>query len=183
VAAAVSGGVDRVQVRARELEGAALVEQVAALAAAARHERPGVEILVNRRVDAALAAGADGVHLGFDAMTPAEARRLLPEGARIGVSCHGPEEVAAAAAAGADYAHLAPIFDPLSKPRERPALGLEALAAAASHGIPVLAQGGIEAGNAADVIAAGAAGVAVTGAILASPDPRAAAARLRAALG
>ena len=179
----MAGGVDRVQVRARELEGAALVEQVAALAAAARRMRPGVEIVVNRRSDAALAAGADGVHLGFDALAPAEARRLLPQGALIGVSCHAPEEVAAAAAAGADYAQLAPIFDPLSKPRERPALGLEALAAAARHGIPVLAQGGIEARNAGHALAAGAAGVAVTGAILGDPDPRAAAARLRAVLG
>ncbi len=183
MAAALSGGVDRVQVRARELGGAALVELVATLAAAARRESPAAEILVNRRVDAALAAGADGVHLGFDAVTPAEARRLLPAGVRIGVSCHAPEEVAAAAAAGADYAHLAPIFDPLSKPRERPALGLDALAASASHGIPVLAQGGIEADNAGAAIAAGAAGVAVTGAILAAPDPRAAAVGLRAALG
>lgn len=233
MAAALAGGADWVQVRERDLEGAALlalVDRLVGLVHPRTHEpEPTTErepreapvprrsgpsepghperqhrtapaahrLLVNRRLDIALAAGADGVHLGFDAVEPGAARRLLgpetpSEGlaarslgprALVGVSCHSPEEVERAAAAGADYAHLAPIFDPFSKARERPALGLEALARAARAGIPVLAQGGIDPARARAALAAGAAGVAVTGAILAAPDPRAATTALRRALG
>ncbi len=183
VAAAVSGGVDWVQVRERDLEAAellALAERVAEAArAAAGAAGRELRILVNRRTDVALALGADGVHLGFDAVGPAAARRLLGPEALIGVSCHTPAEVRALS--DASYAQLAPIFPPLSKPAERPALGLAALGRAAGP-LPVLAQGGIEAGNAAEAVAAGAAGAAVTGAILGSDDPGAAAAALREAL-
>ena len=179
----MAAGADWVQIRERALEGRALLAQVDALARAARRASPRVRVIVNRRVDVALAAGADGVHLGLDALDPPEARRLLGAGALVGVSCHGPAEVARARERGADYAHLAPIFTPLSKPAGRPPLGLEALARAAALGLPVLAQGGIDPEGAARAVAAGAAGVAVTGAILAAPDPGAAAAALRAALG
>lgn len=182
VAAAVRGGVDWIQVRERALEGAALLGLVDAVAGAARDAagRRGVRVLVNRRLDVALAAGADGIHLGYDAVDPAAARRLLPPGALVGVSTHAVNE--ALFAREVDYVQLAPIFAPLSKPAERPALGLAALAAAAAGPLPVLAQGGIDARNAAAARAAGAAGVAVTGAIWLAPDPRAAAAGLREAL-
>jgi len=129
-----------------------------------------------------------GVHLGFDAPPLTRAREafaaLAGAPGPIGVAAHAPGEVAAAAAAGADYAHLAPIFDPLSKPRERPALGVEALGEAARRraGFRVLAQGGIDAAGAALALRAGARGVAVTGAILSAADPGAAAAALRATL-
>jgi thiamine-phosphate pyrophosphorylase len=181
-AAAVRGGVDWIQVRERGLEDAALLGLVDAVAAAARAAAGSreVRVLVNRRVDVALAAGADGVHLGGGALAPDAARRLLPEGALIGVSTHAAAE--ALAAREVDYLQLAPIFTPLSKPAERPALGLAALAAAAESPIPVLAQGGIDAAGAAAARAAGAAGVAVTGAIWLASDPRAAAAALRQAL-
>jgi thiamine-phosphate diphosphorylase len=184
VEAAVRGGVDQVQLRERELEGAALLAHAREIAeaarAGARARAGGVRFLVNRRADVALAIAADGVHLGFDAMPPERARALLGPGAWIGISCHAPAEVTRAQ--GASYAQLAPIFAPLSKRASRPPLGPAALAAAASAGLPVLAQGGIEAGNAAAAIAAGAAGVAVTGAILLAADPEAAAAALRRAL-
>jgi thiamine-phosphate diphosphorylase len=127
----------------------------------------------------ALAVGADGVHLGFDALAPASARRLLGEDALVGVSCHQPEEIAAAE--GASYAHLAPIFAPLSKAATREPLGVGALARARGAR-PVLAQAGITAENAPACLAAGAAGVAVTGAILQAADPGAAARSLRQAL-
>jgi thiamine-phosphate diphosphorylase len=198
---AVAGGADWVQLRERALAGRPLLAWVeaardAARAGAARRGDAGsLRVLVNRRVDVALAADADGVHLGFDAMDPAQARALLAaEGAAtnqnqgggrvrwIGVSTHAAVEVPVAARAGADYAQLAPIFAPLSKPAERAALGLGALAAARGAGIPVLAQGGIDADNAADAWRAGALGVAVTGAIVLSSDPGAAAHRLRRAL-
>jgi len=185
VAAAVAGGADWVQLReralpARELLAWADAVSAAARAAAGRERR--VRILVNRRVDVALAAEADGVHLGFDAMAAAQARALLGAGRLVGVSAHAAAELAAAAAEGADYAHLAPIFAPFSKAPERPALGLAALAASRDAGLPVLAQGGIDAARAADAVRAGAAGVAVTGAVLGAADPGAAARALRAAL-
>ena len=183
VAEAVAGGVDWVQVRDRGLGGAALMQRVAEIREAALRVRSDVRVLVNRRADVALAVSADGVHLGFDALEPGDVRELPRRWALIGVSCHSPAEVAAAHAAGADYAHLAPIFDPLSKARERPALGLAALRKAAACDLPVLAQGGIHADNAAQALEAGAAGVAVTGALLGASDPRAAAERLRRALG
>ena len=181
-AAAVRGGVDWIQLRERALDGAALlafVDAVATAARAAAGARP-LRLLVNRRLDVALAAGVDGVHLGHDAVSPAVARRLLPPAALVGISTHAVAE--ALAAQGVDYVQLAPIFAPLSKPAERPALGLSALAAAAAGPHPVLAQGGIDARNAAAVRDAGAAGVAVTGSIWLADDPFAAAAALRAAL-
>ena len=182
-AEAVRGGVDWIQVREQQMPDAALLALVDAVAAAVRAAAGGRElrVLVNRRLDVALAAGADGVHLGSNAVPPAVARRLLPPGALLGVSTHSPEE--ALAARQVDYLQLAPVYAPLSKPAERPALGLAALAAAAAGPVPVLAQGGIDPRNAAAVVAAGAAGVAVTGAIWLASDPRAAAAGLREALG
>ena len=183
VAAAVAGGVDWLQVRERGLEGAELLAFADATAGAARDAaaRAGhaLRVIVNRRVDVALAIGAQGVHLGFDAVGTEVARQLLGPDALLGISCHAPEEVHAAA--GASYAHLAPIFPPLSKAASRPALGPDALAAAAGAR-PVLAQGGVEASNAAACLEAGAAGIAVTGAVLMADDPGAAAAALRAAL-
>jgi thiamine-phosphate pyrophosphorylase len=183
---AVAAGVDWVQIRERALGGLALLAHAEAVAAAARRgaaARGGaLRILVNRRTDVALALGADGVHLGHDAVDPGAARRLLGPGRRVGVSAHAASEVAAAARAGADYAHLAPIFAPLSKPAARPALGLAALEAARSAGIPVLAQGGIDPERARRALEAGAAGVAVTGAVLLAERPGRAAAALRAAL-
>jgi len=178
----VRGGVDWIQVRERALEGAALLGLVDAVAAAARAAagQRGVRVLVNRRLDVVLSAGADGIHLGGDGMPPAVARRLLPQGALVGISTHAVAE--ALAAQEVDYVQLAPIFAPLSKPADRPALGLAALAAAAAGPLPVLAQGGIDARSAAAARDAGAAGVAVTGAIWLAPDPRAAAEGLREAL-
>lgn len=184
VAEAVRGGVDWVQVRDRQLEGAALLEHADRVAGAARgaaaESGSAVRVLVNRRADIALAIGADGVHLGFDAMAPAEARRALGDSALIGLSAHDPAELDAPGPVS--YAQLAPIRAPLSKAATRPALGLEALTAAARRGIPVLAQGGVEAHEARAMIEAGAAGVAVTGAILLADSPRRAAAALREAL-
>jgi len=186
VEAAVAGGVDLVQVRDRALGGAALLAHVDALVAAARRgaaARGGaVCVVVNRRLDVALAAGAEGVHLGFDALPAAAARALLGAGGLVGVSAHAPEEVLALAPDVVDYAQLAPVFAPLSKASTRPCVGLEALARASRGPVPVLAQGGVHAENAAACVRAGAAGVAVTGALLQASDPAAAARALAAAL-
>ncbi len=184
VRAAVSGGVDWIQIRERKLDAGPLAVLSREIAASAREAAPGraISLIVNRRLDVALAVGSEGVHLGFDAPSISDARRLLGAAARIGVSAHCVEEVAAAAGEGADYVHLAPIHAPLSKSSSRPPLGLEAISQASHCGIPVLAQGGIDAGACGDVVRAGAAGIAVTGAVLMDPDPRRAAAELRAAL-
>ena len=107
VAAAVAGGVDWLQVRERGLEGAELLAFAEAAAGAARDAaaRAGhaLRVIVNRRVDVALEIGAQGVHLGFDAVGTEVARQLLGPDALLGVSCHAPEEVhAAAGASGAE---------------------------------------------------------------------------------
>ena len=182
VAEACAGGVDWLQLREREFEGAAWLRWAEELAAAARSSAPGIRILVNRRLDVALAMGADGVHLGFDAMPVAAARALLGPESLIGVSTHTPAEVRGLASSGVDYVHLAPIHPPKSKPASRPPLGAEKLAEACLAGVPVIAQGGLEPKHCAEAIRAGAAGVAVTGAILAAQNPRKAAEALRESL-
>jgi thiamine-phosphate diphosphorylase len=182
VAAAVSAGVDWVQIREKDLEGAALLALADSVAEAARRASPAVRVLVNRRSDVALAAALDGVHLGFDGVPPAVARRLLGEAKLVGIATHAPDEPEPEALPHLSYAHLAPIFAPLSKPANRAPLGLAALRAASRSALPVFAQGGIEAANAGECVRAGAAGVAVTGAILGARDPAAAAAALRRAL-
>jgi len=143
-------------------------------------------VILNRRVDVACAADADGVHLGFDALGPQNAARLLPSSAHVGASLHSVDEIRtfgdSTTSIAGRYVHLAPIWDPLSKPASRPALGAERLAEACELGVPVLAQGGIDATTAAEAVRAGAAGVAVTG-ILQSRKTRIEHARqLRAAL-
>jgi thiamine-phosphate pyrophosphorylase len=186
VEAAVAAGVDWVQIRERDLDGAALLalaEELAAAARAGAAARGGdVALLVNRRVDVALALPASGVHLGFDAVPPRGARALLGAGALLGAATHSAGEALAATHLDLDYVHLAPVFAPRSKPAARAPLGLHALREASRASLPVLAQGGIDAANAARVVAAGAGGVAVTGAILAADDPGRAAAALRGAL-
>jgi thiamine-phosphate pyrophosphorylase len=141
----------------------------------------GAAITAHEDFDAVVRAGAGGLHLpgGGD---PAAARRRLPAGL-IGVSAHAPEEAAAQFRAGADYVTLSPIFLTASKPGYGPAVGLDALAAAArlSSG-PVIALGGIDADNVAACLAAGASGIAVMGDIMRSADPETTVRRLLTAI-
>ena len=178
--AVCDAGVDWLQLRDRSLDGAALLAVADRAVAAARSSTRHVRVVVNRRADVARAAGADGVHLGFDALPAARARALLGAEAWIGVSVHDP--AAAGADPDANYAHLAPIFAPLSKTSDRLPLGLAGLRAASRAGVPVIAQGGITPASARAALVAGAAGVAVTGSISAADDPARAAAALRSAL-
>lgn len=166
--------------REKDLPADERQELLRALVALGR--RHGATVTVHEDVAAAVAAGADGVHLpgGGD---PAAARRRLPTGL-IGVSAHSPLEAAAQLAAGADYATLSPIFLTQSKPGYGPAVGLDALAAASRLAAgPVVALGGIDEGNIAACLAAGARGIAVMGEIMRAADPEAATGRLLAALG
>jgi thiamine-phosphate pyrophosphorylase len=162
-----------VQLREKDLAGRALVELARPLrdvTAAA-----GVALYVNDRIDVALAVGADGVHLGGTSLTPAEVRAFAPALA-IGVSTHRIADVQAAAgqaAAGkASFAVFGPIRDTPSKRALGQPVGLEPLAEAARLPLPLLAIGGIDAADTvAEVIAAGAHGVACIRAIMAAADP------------
>jgi thiamine-phosphate pyrophosphorylase len=145
-----------VQVREPQLEARALAVRVRAWMAAGASR-----VLVNDRADVAIACGAAGVHLRDGSIAPGRIRRIAPRGFVITVSCHDEEGVGRAEAQGADYAILAPIFAPLSKPATRLPLGLEALRSMASKTrIPVIALGGITPENARSCVEAGAAGVA-----------------------
>jgi thiamine-phosphate pyrophosphorylase len=179
VRAALAGGVGAVQLR----EPGLATRELLALAEAVRvaTAQAGAALLINDRVDVALACGADGVHLPAHGMTVREARGLLGPAAVIGVSTHAPGEVAAAASAGADFAVFGPLFDTPSKRAYGAPLGLQALAAAraAVPQLPLFGIGGIDATNAAAVRRHGADGIAVIRAVLAAADPTAAARALR----
>jgi thiamine-phosphate pyrophosphorylase len=155
IEAALARGADAVQIRAKDLparELTALVLKAISL---------GARVLVNSRVDVALACGAAGVHLPGESIAPLEWRRIVPPGFLIGVSTHSVDEVRRAEAEGADFAVFSPVFEPLSKASYGPPQGLARLAEAArAVRIPVLALGGVTEANAPDCLAAGAAGVA-----------------------
>jgi len=166
--AALCGGVRWVQLRAKDLAGRDLLEAAALLRALTREA--GAFLVVNDRVDIALAARADGVHLPEAGMAPLEARRLLGPDAWVARSVHSLEELRATARqGGADAVQFGPVFDTASKRAFGAPLGLVALAEAAglAHacGLRLLAVGGIDAARAADCLAAGADGVSVIGGI------------------
>jgi len=179
VAAGVAGLPPRavaVHLRAKELAG----KELLALARALRlvTSAAGQALLVNDRLDVALLAGADGVHLPAAGIPPGDARRLLGPGALVGVSCHSTDEVARARAAGADFATFGPVFDTPSKRIFGPPLGLDRLREAAAIGLPLVGLGGVQEANAVAVVAAGAFGVAAIRAWLSADDPGAAVRRL-----
>jgi thiamine-phosphate pyrophosphorylase len=150
-----AAGVDLIQIREKDLSTRELCALVQRAVAICRHAR----VIVNSRLDVALACGAHGVHLPGDAPLPGVWRKITPPGFLIGVSCHTVEDLRMAE--GADYAFFSPIFRPLSKDDARAPLGLDALRKACTAvALPVYALGGITEENAGDCIAAGAAGVA-----------------------
>lgn len=183
-AAAAAGGITLLQLRDKTSGTRDLVALARAVGAAlAPH---GVPLLVNDRVDVALAAGAAGVHVGLTDMAPADARRLLGPDAVLGVTVHHAPEAAAVSPGLADYAGLGPVYPTASKDPGDPPLGPDGLARLirgvhAHHpGLPVCGIAGIDHGNAAAVIAAGADGVAVISDIFMADDVEAATRRLRA---
>ena len=181
VEAALAGGVDAVQLREKDLPSAELLDLATRLHPLCK--RYHVPLLINDRVDIALAVGAEGVHLPADSFTPADARRLLGPEALIGASTHSLAEAQAAGNGGADFIVFGPVFDTQSKRAFGAPTGLEALAEVArAVALPVLAIGGINAQRATSIRARGADGVAVVSAVLAAPRPELAAAALRAAL-
>ncbi len=140
----------------------------------------GVLFIVNDRPDVALACGADGVHLGQSDMPVGTARQLAPPGFVIGASVGTVREAQEAEQSGADYVALSPVFATGSKDDAGPGHGLDELRAIrAAVRLPVLAIGGITRENAAEVIAAGADGIAVISAVVAAADIAGAARELR----
>jgi thiamine-phosphate pyrophosphorylase len=184
--AAISGGVDVVQLRNKRLDGGLLAE--AAGHAAYVCEQHGALFVLNDRPDVAAEVRADGVHLGQEDMPVARARELVGPDMLIGLSTHAPREIDAAAPTApdgsplVDYIGVGPVHETPTKPG-RPAVGTELVRYAAAHArMPFFAIGGIDAGNVADVIAAGARRVCVLRAIAAAADPEGAARELRARL-
>ncbi|MDK2815743.1 MAG: hypothetical protein PWR22_371 [Moorella sp. (in: firmicutes)] len=172
-------GVDYLQLREKDLTGRELyhlaldIKQVLP---------PGTRLLINDRLDVALAAGADGVHLGENSLPPAVARRLLGPEKIMGVSVHSVTAAREAEKAGADYLLFGHIFPTTSK-EGIPPRGVGSLReVVASVGIPIIALGGINTANARQCLAAGARGVAVMSAIMAAPDPARAVAELKQTL-
>lgn len=178
VAAAVQGGVTCVQLREKQLDTRAFLAQAQALKALlAPH---GVPLIINDRIDIALACGAEGVHLGQSDMPVQAARQLLPAHVFIGWSVESMDDVRDSAALPLDYLGVSPVFATPTKTDTKTAWGLDGLAQVrAATALPLVAIGGIHAGNAQAVLRAGADSLAVVSALCAAPDPRAAAADLR----
>jgi thiamine-phosphate pyrophosphorylase len=174
---AVRGGATMVQVRLKAVEPRALVEVARVLVQGLE-----VPVIINDRVDVALAAGAAGVHLGADDLAPEVARRIVPAGFIIGASVGDETEVADAKAA--DYVGIGPVYFTDSKGDAGPAIGLarfNRLMTLCQR--PAVGIGGIAPETAKGVIEAGAAGVAVIRAVIGAPDPEGAARALRSAMG
>lgn len=170
VESALSGGVGAVQLREKDMSGRALSELAAVLLRLCR--RHGVPLLINDRIDVALAVGADGIHLPADSFPVAEARRLLGPRRLIAVSTHSEEEVADAYGAGADFAVFGPVFSTPSKSRYGPPLGLDRLRTATARApIPVFAIGGVTPERAPYIRDAGAFGVAAISSLLSARHP------------
>jgi thiamine-phosphate pyrophosphorylase len=150
-------GVDALQIREKDLDDRAVYGLVRLARSALP---PRVCLLVNGRLDVALAAGADGAHLPADGVPVAALRRRFGTAVVLGRSTHSVAAVERARAEGADYVTFGPVYETPSKARFGPPLGLEALARAAAAGVPVYALGGVTLARLGEVAAAGAAGVA-----------------------
>ena len=178
VAAAVSGGVTCVQLREKHCSTREFLEE-------ARRVREllvgtGVPLIINDRLDVALAVAADGVHLGQNDMHLSDARRLVGERLVIGISAESVADAIRAEAEGADYIGVSPVFTTPTKMDTAPPLGLEGLREIRrAVSLPLVAIGSIRHDNAAQVLRAGADGLAVVSAIVSAPCPRTAAAALR----
>jgi thiamine-phosphate pyrophosphorylase len=159
IARNLSHGVDWIQIREKDIPARDLLALTRS--AIALPNPKCTKILVNGRMDVALAAGADGLHLPAKSIEPSHWRRIAPRGFLIGVSCHSLEDVRLAEAEGADYVFFGPVFAPLSKSSNLAPRGIEGLAEAAQAvRIPVLALGGVTRQNTEDCMAAGAKGIA-----------------------
>ena len=174
VGAAVDGGVTAVQLRAKgwtDRQALYAAQSLQSLCA----ER-NVLFVVNDRVDIAVTANADGVHLGVDDLPVAAARAMLGPDAVIGFSPETDVQIQTAQRDGVSYLGVGPVFGTMTKPDAGPAIGLDRLRRVVeAFPVPVVGVGGIDATNATSVLDAGASGVAVVSAIMSASDPEAAA--------
>ncbi len=178
IEAAIAGGATIVQYREKAASTRQMVTEAQALLELAR--RFGVPLIVNDRIDVALAVDADGVHVGQDDMPARLARQLIGSHKILGVSVSTLAEAKQAVEDGADYLGVGPVFATPTKPDAAPPIGMDGLRSICQQvSIPTVAIGGINAVNAAAAIAAGATGVAVVSAVVAADDVAAAARQLR----
>ncbi|WP_444340083.1 thiamine phosphate synthase [Phascolarctobacterium succinatutens] len=167
---ALEGGVTLVQYRAKTASSAEMYAE--ALQLKALCDSFNVPLIINDRLDIAMAVGAAGVHLGQDDLPCAAARKILGEDYIIGVSAHNPAEAKAALQSGADYLGCGAVFGTATK-ADVQKLGTDGLAAICkAKGLPVVRLGGVTADNYREVRAAGADGAAIVSGILAQPDIR-----------
>jgi thiamine-phosphate pyrophosphorylase len=170
VADALRGGLRAVQLREKDLAAGQLFELAVELRQLTSEY--GAKLLINDRIDVALAVDADGVHLGKGGLPVAEARRILGNSRLIGYSAHSTDEAARAQLDGADFVTLGPVYHTPSKAPYGEPLGLNALTEAAGVvTIPVFALGGVKPSSVAEVLSAGARGVALISAIMTAQDP------------
>ncbi len=175
--AAIAGGADCIQIREKEMPDGQLLTHACRIREIT--QSAGVLLIINDRPDIAAIVGADGVHLGQDDLPVADARRLLPTGAIIGLSTHNISQARAAANTGADYIGVGPMF-PTATKDAGPVAGVAYLREViAEISLPHVAVGGITSGNVGELIAAGARRVAVCSAVIAAADPAAAAAEIK----
>lgn len=179
IEAAIAGGATVVQYREKHAPTRQMVAEAQVLRELTR--RTGVPLIVNDRLDVALAVDADGVHLGQDDMPAALARRLIGPDKILGISASTLAEALQAVQDGADYLGVGPIFATPTKPDAAPPIGVDGLRLIRQHvSLPIVAIGGINATNAAEVMAAGPDGIAVVSAVVAAEDIAVAAQELRA---
>jgi thiamine-phosphate pyrophosphorylase len=165
------GGVRLVQIRAKRAGSAWFLQAARAIVALAREA--GATVVVNDRADVALLSGASGVHVGQDDLAPSAVRRVVGDQVIVGLSTHTLEQLEAAAAAPVDYLAIGPVFPTGTKTTGYEAVGLEMVrrAKAVAGERPLVAIGGITLATAPDVIAAGAASVAVIADLVSTGDP------------
>jgi thiamine-phosphate pyrophosphorylase len=183
LAGLIAPGTTLVQLRDKHAGTREMILRARALHAALKPS--GIPLLINDRVDVALACGAEGVHVGWDDMEPADARRLLGPKAIIGLSIKSVRQADAAPFDMLDYVAIGGVFTTISKDNPDPPVGLDGLKTilaavrARAPRMPVAAIAGIDASNAGDVIAGGADGVSVISALSRAADPAAATKTLR----
>jgi thiamine-phosphate pyrophosphorylase len=178
VKAAVSGGVTCIQLREKDCSTLEFIEQARAIKNFL--EEREVPLIINDRLDVALAVGADGVHLGQSDMPLEMARKIAGSSMLIGISAESVQDAVEAENGGADYLGVSPIYATPTKTDTAPPLGIQGLREIKNRvKIPLVGIGGLNNSNAAEVIRNGADGVAVVSAIMAAEDPETAAMNLK----
>jgi thiamine-phosphate pyrophosphorylase len=177
VKAAVKGGVTVIQLREKDLSSREFLAE--ALEVKKELKNTNIPLIINDRIDIALAADAEGVHLGNNDMPVEYAKKILPPGKIIGISAESVEDAVTADSKGADYIGVSPIFTTPTKPELETGLGLQGLRQIRMvTRLPLVAIGGLNKSNAVEVVKNGADGIAVVSAICAAPDPQKAAEEL-----